>query len=60
VTTVRDWSGRVLVELERADITKLTAIGWTPPERFFVKAAVGVTDIYGELDRPRGFDPAHR
>src|SRR5215216_8157743 len=24
VTTVRDWSGRVLVELERADITKLT------------------------------------
>jgi hypothetical protein len=40
VTTVRDWSGRVLVELERADITKLTATGWTPPERFCVKAVV--------------------
>ena len=60
VTTVRDWSGRVLVELERADITKLTATGWTPPERFRVKAADGVTDIYGVLYRPRGFDPAQR
>jgi len=60
VTTVRAWSGRVLVELERADITKLTATGWTPPERFCVKAADGVTDIYGVLYRPRGFDPAQR
>jgi dipeptidyl-peptidase-4 len=60
VTTVRDWSGRVLVELERADISKLTATGWTPPERFRVKAADGVTDIYGVLYRPRGFDPGHR
>lgn len=60
VTRVRDWSGRVLVELESADISKLTAVGWTPPERFRVKAADGVTDIYGVLYRPRGFDPAER
>ncbi|UQI45205.1 S9 family peptidase [Streptomyces sp. HU2014] len=60
VTTVRDWTGRVLVELERADIGKLTATGWTPPERFRVKAADGVTDIYGVLYRPHGFDPARR
>ncbi|EHR60112.1 S9 family peptidase [Saccharomonospora cyanea] len=60
VTTVRDWSGRVLVELERADISKLVATGWTPPERFRVKAADGVTDIYGVLYRPRDFDPAQR
>ncbi|MGE3600378.1 MAG: prolyl oligopeptidase family serine peptidase, partial [Dehalococcoidia bacterium] len=60
VSRVRDWAGRVLVELERADITKLTATGWTPPERFRVKAADGVTDIYGVLYRPRGFDPAQR
>ncbi|MEU9255871.1 DPP IV N-terminal domain-containing protein [Streptomyces sp. NPDC048270] len=58
VTRVRDWDGRVLVELERADIGRLTAIGWTPPERFRVKAADGVTDLYGVLYRPRGFDPA--
>ncbi|MCT4352937.1 S9 family peptidase [Streptomyces sp. Je 1-79] len=60
VTTVRDWAGRVLVELERADIGGLTATGWTPPERFRVKAADGVTDLYGVLYRPRGFDPARR
>lgn len=60
VTTVRDWSGRVLVELERADITRLAATGWTPPERFRVKAADGVTDIFGVLHRPRGFDPTRR
>src|SRR6266480_4834135 len=60
VSRVRDSAGRVLVELERADISKLTATGWTPPERFRVKAADGVTDIYGVLYRPRGFDPAQR
>jgi dipeptidyl aminopeptidase/acylaminoacyl peptidase len=58
VCRVRDWTGRVLVELERADITQLTDTGWTPPERFRVTAADGVTDIYGVLYRPRGFDPA--
>ncbi|WP_367137473.1 DPP IV N-terminal domain-containing protein [Saccharothrix sp. HUAS TT1] len=60
VTTVRDRSGRVLVELERADVGRLAATGWTPPERFRVKAADGVTDVYGVLHRPRGFDPARR
>ena len=61
VSRVRDWAGRVLAELERADISKLTAAtGWTPPERFRVKAADGVTDIYGVLYRPRGFDPGQR
>ena len=60
VSGVRDWAGRVLVELERADISKLSALGWTPPERFHVTAADGVTDIYGVLYRPMGFDPAQR
>jgi dipeptidyl aminopeptidase/acylaminoacyl peptidase len=60
VSRVRDWTGRVLVELERAAITKLTATGWTPPERFRVEAADGVTDIFGVLYRPRGFDPDQR
>ncbi|MFD7339824.1 DPP IV N-terminal domain-containing protein [Streptomyces violascens] len=57
---VRDWDGRVLVALEDADITGLTATGWTPPERFRVKAADGTTDLYGVLHRPHGFDPARR
>ncbi|MER6948424.1 DPP IV N-terminal domain-containing protein [Nonomuraea sp. NPDC000554] len=57
VISVRGWDGRVIVELERADITRLTATGWTPPERFRVKAADGRTDIYGVLYKPHGFDP---
>lgn len=60
VTTVRDRDGRVLVELERADVTRLAATGWTPPERFRVTAADGVTDVYGVLYRPHSFDPAQR
>ncbi|SEH01860.1 Dipeptidyl aminopeptidase/acylaminoacyl peptidase [Nonomuraea solani] len=60
VTTVRDWDGRVLVELEPSDTTALTATGWTPPERFRAKAADGETDVYGVLYRPHGFDPGRR
>lgn len=60
VTAVRDWTGRVLVELERADISGLVATGWTPPERFRVTAADGVTAIHGVLYLPHGFDPAKR
>ncbi|HEU5471990.1 MAG TPA: prolyl oligopeptidase family serine peptidase [Actinophytocola sp.] len=59
VITVRDWDGRVLVELERADITRLTETGWRPPERFRVTAEDG-TDVWGLLYRPHGFDPAGR
>ncbi|MBP2327717.1 dipeptidyl aminopeptidase/acylaminoacyl peptidase [Kibdelosporangium banguiense] len=60
VTVVRDWDGQVLVEVEKADISRLEATGWTPPERFCVKAADGQTDIYGVLYRPHGFDPSRR
>lgn len=58
--TARDWDGRVLVELERTDITALVATGWSRPERFRVTAADGYTDIYGRLYRPHGFDPTRR
>jgi dipeptidyl-peptidase-4 len=60
VATVRDWDGRVLVELERADTSRLTATGWSAPERFRVTGADGETDIYGVLYRPHGFDPGRR
>ena len=58
VVSVRRWDGEVIVELERADISRLLDTGWTPPERFCVKAADGETDIYGVLYRPHGLDPA--
>jgi dipeptidyl aminopeptidase/acylaminoacyl peptidase len=55
---VRDSSGTVVVELEHSDASLLYETGWTPPERFRVKAADGVTDLYGNLYAPHSFDPA--
>jgi dipeptidyl aminopeptidase/acylaminoacyl peptidase len=60
VITVRGWDGRVRVELERTDASRLRATGWNPPERFRVTAADGETEIHGMLYRPHGFDPDGR
>ncbi len=57
VTVLRDAStGRVLLPLERADISKLLATGWKPPLEITVKAADGKTDLYGLMFRPTNFD----
>lgn len=60
VMVLRDATGRVVRELERADIGKLLAFGWRHPERFKLKGADAKTDIYGVLYRPLAFDPAGR
>ncbi|NQW04237.1 MAG: DPP IV N-terminal domain-containing protein [Acidobacteria bacterium] len=57
VVTLRDGAtGTQVMELERADISKLTATGWKAPMPFHTKAADGETDIYGMLFRPATFD----
>ena len=38
------------------DVSRLKEMGWKPPERFVVKAADGVTDIYGNMWKPFDFD----
>jgi dipeptidyl aminopeptidase/acylaminoacyl peptidase len=55
---VIDREGEVLVDLEDADLTKLFAAGYAYPEPFDVKAADGVTDIYGVIYKPFDFDPS--
>ena len=60
VTSVRDWNGNALVELERADVSRLLETGWSLPERFCTKAADGATDIYGVIYKPSNFDPTRR
>ncbi len=47
---------RLVMPLEKADISKLVAAGWKPPMRFSVKARDGKTDLYGLLFRPTIFD----
>ncbi|MBR9991040.1 MAG: DPP IV N-terminal domain-containing protein [Gemmatimonadetes bacterium] len=48
--------GAVVVELERADISRLVATGWKPPEPFVVKARDGQTDLYGLMFTPTRLD----
>ena len=54
---VRDADGKLIVALEKADITRLVAAGWKPPVPITVKARDGVTDLYGLMYRPTNFDP---
>lgn len=42
--------------LEDADLSLLYAAGYKMPERFRVKAADGVTDLYGAIYKPFDFD----
>jgi len=57
MAVVRAADGSVVLELEEADFESLLATGWQWPERFRVKADDGVTDLYGVLFKPIGFDP---
>ncbi len=61
VTVLRRSSdGSVVMELERADATRLYEGGWRAPEPFVVKARDGETDIYGVLWFPSNFDPSRK
>ncbi|GAB3934669.1 S9 family peptidase [Mucilaginibacter myungsuensis] len=57
VTVLRDMKGKQLLELEKTDISKLTATGWKPVIPFSTKAADGKTDVYGLMWVPRNLDP---
>jgi dipeptidyl aminopeptidase/acylaminoacyl peptidase len=46
--------------VETADISKLTAAGWQPPQPITVKARDGNTDLYGLMYKPTRLDPSTR
>jgi len=57
-TELRDaGTGKKVCDLETADVTRLEATGWKPPERFVTKGRDDVTDIWGVIWRPSNFDP---
>jgi dipeptidyl aminopeptidase/acylaminoacyl peptidase len=56
VTVVRDMTGKLLVNVGKADISRLLAIGWKPPTPITVKARDGKTDLYGLLYTPTTLD----
>jgi dipeptidyl-peptidase 4 len=55
--SVRDITGKVLMVIEQTDLASLEATGWRLPETFSVKAADGVTDLYGNMWKPFDFNP---
>jgi len=60
-SVVRDGAtGRVLTTLEEMDLSKLKELGWKPAEPFSVKAADGVTELYGNIIKPFDFDSTKR
>ncbi len=59
-SVVRDRNGRVVVELETADISRLVASGWKAPIPFTTKARDGVTDLHGLMYTPTDLDPTKK
>jgi dipeptidyl-peptidase 4 len=59
-TTLRTADGKLVLDFEKMDITELRAAGYRAPEEFVVKAADGVTDLWGILYRPAGLDPTRK
>jgi len=60
-TELRRTSDRKLViEVEKTDISRLIKAGWKPPEVFTAKGRDRKTDIWGIIIRPMDFNPAKK
>ncbi|QXP80063.1 MULTISPECIES: S9 family peptidase [Winogradskyella] len=53
---LRSNTGKLIMELEEADLSQLMAAGYQFPETFKMKADDGITDIYGVMYKPFNFD----
>ncbi len=53
---LHDAGGRRVLELEEADFSRLLAAGYQFPQPYSVKAADGITDLYGVMYLPYDFD----
>lgn len=49
--------GKIVMEIEKVDITELQKLNWKMPEVFSAKGRDGNTDIWGIIYRPTNFDP---
>lgn len=54
--TLYDQNGRRVMNLQTADFSQLLMAGYKFPETFKVKAADGITDLYGVMYKPFDFD----
>jgi len=56
VSVLRDASGKLIVELERQDVSRLRAAGWKPATPIKVKSRDGKWDLYGLMFTPTNLD----
>jgi len=56
VSALYNNKGKKVMDLEKADLTRLMTTGYKFPEPFKVKADDGITDIYGVMYKPFDFD----
>ena len=52
ISVLKNNTGKILMRLETLDISGLISSGWKPPVPFKVKAADGLTDLYGVMWKP--------
>lgn len=60
VAVLRDMSGKLIADLEKADVSRLIAAGWKPPTPVTVKSDDGKWNLYGLMFTPTNLDPAKK
>jgi dipeptidyl aminopeptidase/acylaminoacyl peptidase len=60
VSVLRDNSGNIILNLEKADLSQLYQMGWRMPQTIKVKAKDGVTDLYGVMYTPFKLDSTRK
>lgn len=56
-TVLRDLNGKVLMTIEKTDVSRLQAAGWKPPMPITVKDRNKKWDLYGLMFTPTNLDP---
>ncbi len=55
-SVLRDMQGKLVMELEKVDVTRLKAAGWKPPMPITVKSRDGKWDLHGLMFTPTNLD----
>lgn len=60
VSVVRNMKGKKMLTLEKADLSLLYETGWFEPQKITVKAADGITNLYGVMYKPFDMDSTRK
>ncbi|WP_082773922.1 S9 family peptidase [Hymenobacter sp. PAMC 26628] len=60
VSQLRTATGKVVLPLEKTDISRLLATGWKPPTAIITKAQDEQFDLYGLMYTPTNLDPTKK